>query len=126
MDITNIRSALLISLSIFLVVILWRRFRQRVVARDLPALSHLELLQLQVAYHPARLSVEVSVPSPQTLQSHLLDAQHRLMHSFHAEELRRGKHWVSYELPSMADGTYHLQLDTGTQRTVRQFRLRST
>ena len=79
-----------------------------------------------MAYHPSRLSVELSVPSLQTLESHLLDAQHQRMHSFRAEELQRGKHWVYYELPAMADGTYHLQLDTGTQRTVRQFRLRST
>ena len=69
--IENVRLTLLLSLTILVVALLWRRFKRNVMARDLPAPLHAELLGLQVAYHPARLHVEVLVPLDQELHAHL-------------------------------------------------------
>ncbi|MBL0126865.1 MAG: hypothetical protein IPP83_05275 [Flavobacteriales bacterium] len=125
MDLLTIRTALLITLPIMLVVVLWRRFKHNVIARDLPAPQHLELLQLEVEYHPARLRVALKVPSKQTLHAFLLSAAHEQIHTWPVHVLEAGADPIHLDLPALTDGLYHVQLDTGTQRTVRQFRLRT-
>ena len=122
-DLLNIRTALLITLSILLVVILWRRFRQRVLANDMPAPLHAELLGIQLAYHPARLRVDLKVPREQLIQTRLLDQAHAPFHTWNEERVKTGTHTLERDLPSMADGVYFLEMATATQRTVRQFRL---
>lgn len=122
-DLLNVRTALLITLSILLVVILWRRFRQRVVANDMPAPLHAELLDLELAYHPARLHVHLSMPVDQDISTALLDVDHKTIHRWPSERLSAGQHRKERVLPELADGPYYLELSTDTQRTIRQFRL---
>lgn len=123
MDLVTIRTALLISLSILLVVVLFIRFRRRTVARELPVASHAELLHVEVAYHPARLHVHVRVPVEQELRTSLLGADHILLHAWDSERTGPGTIELERRLPPLADGLYHVELATRTQRTVRRFRL---
>jgi hypothetical protein len=121
--IENLRLTLLISLVLLLVAVLWRRFKRKVIAEDLPAPQHAELTDLQVAYHPARLRVEVSMPSRQELHPGLVDRDHNPLHGWSKVILAPGTHVIELELPVLADGEHFFQLATSTQRTVRVFRL---
>ena len=122
-ELLNVRTALLITLSVLLVVILWRRFRQRVLAKDMPAPLHAELTGIELAYHPARLIVRLKVPDEQTIRTRLLDTEHQGFHEWAQERLSRGEHELERPLPRLADGPYFLEMSTATQRTIRQFRL---
>lgn len=122
-DLVHVRTALLVTLGILLVVILWRRFRQRVLDREMPAPLHAELVDIELAYHPARLNVVIHMPEEQDMEMTLLDAVHRPIHRWPAERLCAGRHRAQRALPDLPDGPYHLELATSTQRTVRQFRL---
>lgn len=123
MDILLLRNALIGTLSILLLVVLLRRFRQYVLRRDVPAPLHAELLELEVLYHPARLRVVLHMPQAGTLQLQLLDAQHCSLHAWGPVDLVRGQHDLVRELPDLPDGLFHLDVRTATQRTVRGFRL---
>lgn len=125
MDVENIRIALLITLSVLLVLVLFQRFRRKVIANDLPAPSHAELIALRVAYHPARLLVTVHVPQPQRLATALVHADGLPLHPWPDESLRAGTHHLELRLPELEQGNYHFELRTATQRTVRRFRLQS-
>lgn len=125
-DLLNLRTALLITLSILLVVVLWRRFRSHVLANDVPALLHAELVRLEVAYHPPRLHVVLNVPNEQSLTTGLLDHEHRPIHAWQSKKLAPGMHTMELALPFLADGAYFLEMTTATQRTVRQFRLQGS
>lgn len=124
-----LRNALLISLPIQLVAVLWKRFKQRVMARDLPAPTHAELVGLEVAYHPARVRALIKIPAAklgfakQDIRTAMLDAQHQQMHRWSDERLLEGEHWIERPLENCADGFYFFEMSTATQRTVRQFRL---
>ena len=80
-------------------------------------------INLQVQYHPARLHVVVKVPSNQTIRTNLLNGSHDLVHSWANLDMERGESTFELALPKAADGKYHLEMCTDTQRTVRQFRL---
>lgn len=123
MDLNTLRTALLITLSIILVVVLWRRFRQWVRMRDVPALLHAELEGLEVLYHPARLHVQLSVPEKQDFELQVLDRDHAPVHQLERISLGNGRHVLEYALPELADGLFYLEVRTHTQRTERQFRL---
>ncbi len=122
-DLITLRTALLITLSILLVVLAFRRFRQWVLVKDLPAINHAELLSLDVHYHPARLRFLVKMPQGELLQMALLDTAHVPFHTYHDEQLPNGTHELYRELPEMSDGFYFLEVRSATQRTVRGFRL---
>lgn len=124
--IENLRLALLISLILLLVAILWRRFKRKVIAEDLPAPQHAELTDLQVAYHPPRLRVEVTMPSRQELQPSLVDRDHDALHHWSKLTLANGSHVFELDLPGLPDGEHYFQLASSTQRTVRVFRLQQT
>lgn len=121
----RIRLTLLISLALLLLVLLWRRLKRRVMARDLPAPAHAELRSLQVAYHPARLRVEVLLPAPQEVLPAILDAQHRPVHQWAPLRLEGGPQVLELALDGQPDGEHFFELATGTQRTVRRFILRN-
>jgi len=123
MDIQNIRTALIVTLSVLLVVVLWRRFKRGVLAKDMPAPLHAELINLQVQYHPARLHVVVKVPSNQTIRTNLLDGAHNPLHAWADVDMKPGESTIELALPAAADGQYHLEMCTDTQRTKSQFRL---
>ncbi len=124
-----LRSALLISLPILLVAILWKRFKQRTMQRDLPSPSHAELVGLEVAYHPARVRALVKIPASKTggraqdIRTAMLADDHAQVHRWSDERLLEGEHWIERPLENRADGLYFFEMSTATQRTVRQFRL---
>lgn len=122
-DLLNVRTALLITLSIFLVLVLAKKFKRNVLVNDMPAPLHAELTALTLAYHPVRLFAVVQVPSDQTIALDLLDAEHGALQSLGTVALQRGEHTQELSLPTLQDGTYFLAMSTATQRTVRQFRL---
>lgn len=122
-ELQSIRTALIITLSVLLVLVLWRRFKRSVVARDLPKPLHAELVAVQVEYHPARLRVVIGVPHPQAIHTALLDASHARLHHWAEMALQPGDSTVELVLPPIADGDYYLEMSTATQRTVRRFRL---
>jgi hypothetical protein len=122
-DLITLRTALLITLSILLVLVLVRRFRRKVLLSDVPAPAHAELKALTVAYHPARLEVLLNVPLDQTIGTGILDEAHRPLHSWEGKVLASGVHRLALDLPALTDGSYFLEMTTSTQRTVRQFRL---
>ncbi len=123
MDWIILRNAMGITLSITLVIGLLRRYRAGVLAQQMPAPMHAELLDLLVEYHPARLRVTVKVPAPQQLNTSVLDADHQPLHSWEPANAHTGETVLHRALPELPDGTYFLELATATQRTVRQFRL---
>lgn len=119
----DLRITLLISLSLLLVAVLYRRFRRQVLARELPAPLHAELTGLQVEYHPARLRVEVSMPARQELHPRLVTREHKPLHAWSTLTLAAGEHAFELALPPMEAGEHYFELATSTQRTVRVFRL---
>ncbi|MEZ4755467.1 MAG: hypothetical protein R2817_01430 [Flavobacteriales bacterium] len=122
-DLENLRNALIITLSLVLLVLLFRRFREYVRERDLPQVLHAELLQLHVAYHPARLLLDLRAPEPVELQFALLNEAHTAIHHWYTSTAPTGVSTLELQLPELVDGTYFLEMRTNTQRTVRQFRL---
>ena len=122
MDLITLRTALLITLSILLLIVMWQRFRRSVMAKDLPAPQHAELIKLEVAYHPVRLIAEVHLPSPQRITTSLADERHRRIASWAEETLGAGMHRIERSLPELAEGIFYFEVATATQRTLRRFR----
>ena len=91
--------------------------------RSHPAPAHGELKALTVAYHPARLEVQLNVPLDQIIGTGILDEAHRPVHKWEGKPLASGVHRLALDLPALKDGSYFLEMTTSTQRTVRQFRL---
>jgi hypothetical protein len=123
MDLTTVRTALLITLTILLVVVLFRRFKASVLLNDVPAPAHAELLALEVAYHPSRLHVLLDLPKGELIRSALLDGAHNILQTWDDIPLPQGRHRLERILPPLADGSYFIEVSTTTQRTVRGFRL---
>lgn len=119
----NLRTALLITLSILLVLVLAKRFKRNVLATDMPAPSHAELIGLSVLYHPSRLHVVLQVPGDQLITLGIKDHDHRDLHAWEPVKMSKGEHAIEHVLPALSDGPYFLEMSTTTQRTVRQFRL---
>ena len=122
-DLETLRIVLTISLSVVLVLVLARRFRRKVFAKDLPALRHAELTEVRVAYHPPRLVVRLQVPRREEYRTALLDNSHQPLQEWEAVDLTPGDHAIERSLEGRSDGFYHLELRSPTQRTVRRFRL---
>ena len=122
-DLVLLRTALLITLSILLVILLFRRFRRMIGTRDTPVVQHVQVEQLNVAYHPPRLIVVMTVPHEQTIMTRVLDGEHRSVKERFSQNMKAGTHTVVIDLPVLVDGRYFLEVATDTQRTVRRFRL---
>jgi hypothetical protein len=122
-DIVTLRTALIITLSILVVVMIARRVRRRVFEASIPAISHAELLSLDVLYHPSRLQLVLKLPESQLIRTALLDQEHKEFHEWPEGRMEQGVHRFERVLPPLADGQYYLVVATRTQRTVRQFRL---
>jgi hypothetical protein len=122
-ELENLRNALIITLGVVLLVLLYRRFKQYVRERHLPQVLHAELIQVQVAYHPVRLLVELRAPEAVDLQFAALDAGHNTAHKWHPIRAQAGIATLELALPVLEDGVHFLEMRTHTQRTVRQFRL---
>jgi len=122
-ELENLRNALLITLSIVLLVLLYKRFKRYVTERQLPQVLHAELLDLSVAYHPARLLIDLRTPEPVDLHFALLDEGHRSCHEWPSIAASAGVSELELQLPDVTDAIYFLEVRTATQRTVRQFRV---
>lgn len=120
----QLRAALLISLSLLFVAMVWRRFKRHAMESERPVISHAELLSLQVEYHPARLRVEVRLPATEELRSAMLDMDSRLLQNWSANRKERGTHVLELPVGEAADGEYYFELATSSQRTIRKFRLK--
>ncbi|MFT3885588.1 MAG: hypothetical protein QM724_09200 [Flavobacteriales bacterium] len=120
----NIRIALLISLSILLVAVLYKRFKQYVMVRDLPAPLHAELVRVEVMYHPTRLRVELIAPKDQEVMPAVLSETHAPVHGWPSRLVAQGQQVLELELPGRTDGVYFFELATESQRTERKFILR--
>ena len=125
MELLTLRTALLITLSLLLLAVLFQRFRRKVRDEGLPSPLHAELRTLEVAYHPARLLVQVHLPQGQELRTTLSDEHHRLLHEWPEEAAPAGELRLERALPELAVGIYHFELATSTQRTVRRLRLQA-
>lgn len=117
------RTAAIITLLVLLVVILWKRLRRWMLLRDVPVPQHAEVREVMVEYHPTRLRLEVRVPQPQTLHLQLLDEVHAPLSHWPDAEVGPGLHVLTCSMEGRVDGTYHVEVRTATQRTVRRFRL---
>lgn len=122
-DLVTLRTALLITLTILLVVVAFRRFKRSVLSKDMPAINHAELLFLDVEYHPSRLRVRMHMPNNELLHMALLDEQHAQLHTWAESPLAKGEHDMALMLPTLQDGLFYLEVRSTTQRTVRGFRL---
>jgi len=120
----KLRLTLLITLSILFLVLLYRRLKERVVARELPAPQHAQLIALEVMYHPARLRVELTVPSDQEIFPAMLSPVHDPLHTWPTEQFAKGRHVMVLPLNGRGDGEYFFELGTSSQRTVRKFNVR--
>lgn len=118
-----IRTALLITLPVTLLAVLYKRFKLRTLHKEMPAAAHAELIGLEVAYHPPRLKAWVKVPAARRIRTAVLDGSYREIHRWEDQQMDHGEHWIDRPLPSLADGSYHFEISTGTQRTVRRFHL---
>jgi hypothetical protein len=119
----NVRLALLITLSILLLAVLYRRFKLNALTKHMPTPQHAELLALSVSYHPTRLRVEIAVPAEQSILPVLLKADHTPLHTWTPILLSTGAHTVELDLAPDWEGEHYFQLGTDTQRTVRKFRI---
>ncbi len=123
LNVTDLRTALIITLSVFVVYLLARRLKDRVRQNDLPAILHAELISLEVSYHPSRLNFVLELPDRQVIHLSLLDEMHQKKYSWPEGQFEKGVHALERPLPPLVNGIYYLEVSTATQRTVRQFRL---
>jgi hypothetical protein len=122
-DTEILRNVLIVTLSFLVLVMYFKRKRRQIMQEDLPAPSHAELISLEVAYHPARLHMVVSLPHGSSIGTALLDEQHQLKYAWPEERFEKGLNALERTLPPVADGIYYVEVSTAAQRTVRQFRL---
>lgn len=117
----DLRLILLVSLSLLLVLVLWRRFKWRTIMKELPVRAHAELIGLHVLYHPERLRAELQLPAEEELFATLLDPDHKPLHRWPTMRMPAGKHVVELPLSAAPSGSYFVEFATDTQRTVRKF-----
>lgn len=124
MDLSTLRWVLLVSLSITLLFVWYRRFRISTLAKEVPVVKHAELTQLDVAYHPERLRLSMTVPRSQEMHAAVLDEGWNEVKRFQACLLEEGRpEWV-LEIDDLAPGRYFIRLTSSGQSTERMFILR--
>jgi len=122
----DIRLTLLISLTILVLVLLFKWFKRRVMLRDLPVASHAELVSVEVMYHPTALRVEVVMPRKEELFPAMLSSVHAPLQKWAAVVVDPGRHVLELPLDACEEGTYYFELASSSQRTERRFNLRTT
>lgn len=124
--IESIRTALLITLSILVVVIVVRRFRQYVRIHLHPVPQQVHLRAVEVMYHPLRLRIALHLPAAEAVSPALLGQDHSLLRTWPAKHLQAGDHALELPMEEVPEGHYSIELATGTQRTERRFTVRRT
>ena len=121
---SDIRLTLLISLTVLVIVLLFKWFKRRVMMHDLPTPIHAELVSVEVMYHPLMLRVEVSMPKKEELFPAMLTDAHQPLHNWPVLAVEQGSHTLELPLGPTVSGTYYLELATASQRTERRFIVR--
>ncbi|HMN06212.1 MAG TPA: hypothetical protein PKD45_10830 [Flavobacteriales bacterium] len=122
--IESFRTALLITLSILVVVILVRRFKQYIRLHHLPVPQHVKVLDVQVLYHPARVRVAMDLPEVAQVHPAMLNAHHAPLKQWTSVQMEKGNHVLELQLDHGLEGVFYLEIATDTQRTVRRFTVR--
>ena len=122
---SDIRLTLLISLTVLVIVLLFKWFKRRVMMHDLPTPIHAELVSVEVMYHPLMLRVEVSMPKKEELFPAMLTDAHQPLHNWPVLAVEQGSHTLELPLGPTVSGTYYLELATASQRTERRFIVRT-
>lgn len=120
----DFRTALLITLVILLVVIAVRRFKQYVKLHHSPVPQQVELVAVEVTYHPLMLRVQMTMPRPEEVFPAMLSHVHGPVHKWPAVQVAQGDHVLELPLADQAEGTYFFEIATSTQRTERRFTVR--
>lgn len=121
----DIRLTLLISLTILVLVLLYKWFKRRVMIHDLPTPIHAQLVSVEVMYHPSVLRVEVQMPRKEELFPALLNSFHAPVQRWDAMMVDEGRHVLELPLAAYGEGSYYFELATSGQRTERRFSLRT-
>ncbi|MCB0772718.1 MAG: hypothetical protein KJZ58_02415 [Flavobacteriales bacterium] len=120
----TVRTTLLITLSILVLILLYRRFRQYLRLHHLPVPQHVELRAVEVMYHPLQLRVHLHLPRPEEVAPAMLSTAHAHLHAWPTVRLERGEHVLELPLDEGLDGAYYVEVGTSTQRTERRFIIR--
>lgn len=122
----TLRTTLLISLALLVVIIAIRRYKQYIKVHHTPVPRHAELLEVEVAYHPPRVRVLVRLPKEEEVFPAVLAADHTRMSTWPPMRLAAGSHEIEFPLAPEADGVLHFELGSSSQRTERRFIVRNT
>ncbi len=120
----DIRTVLLITLAVLVVVVAFRRFRQYVQLKHAPVPQHVELRALEVMYHPPRLRVQLSMPFPTEILPAMLNQAHLPLLVWPAVQAAKGELVLELPLPLEGEGSFFFEIATSTQRTERRFIVR--
>ena len=124
MDLDDLRTVLLITLPILVVGAAYRWFKQHVRLHHTPVPKHVELVALEVMYHPAKLRVELSMPGAGEVFPAMFSHRHATLHAWPPMQMAPGDHVLELPLEGELDGPYFFEIATGTQRTERRFTVR--
>lgn len=122
--IEDFRLALLITLALLVGIILIRRFKNYIRIHHMPIPQHVELLHVEVMYHPSILRVQVNMPRPEEVFPAMLTQGHAPLRSWPAVRMEKGDHVLELPLEAEAEGIYFFEIATATQRTERRFTVR--
>ena len=124
--IENIRTTLIITLSILMVIMAVRRFKRYIKMHHTPVPQHVELVTVEVMYHPSQLRVQVSMPAAEEVFPAMLSHEHAPLRTWPAVQVSKGDHTFELPLSEDTDGTYFFEIATSSQRTERKFIVRRT
>ena len=120
----DFRLALLITLALLVGIILFRRFKRYIRIHHMPIPQHVELLHVEVMYHPSILRVQVNMPRPEEVFPAMLTQGHAPLRSWPAVRMEKGGHVLELPLEMDTEGIFFFEIATSTQRTERRFTVR--
>lgn len=120
----ELRTTLLITLGILVVVIAFRRFKQYIRLKHLPVPQHVRLESIEVAYHPERLRVRLELSMGTEVFAAMLASDHMPLKQWPPVQVPKGTQWLELPLEPGQQGVFFLEVATGTQRTERRFIVR--
>lgn len=119
--IENIRTTLIVTLSILVVIMAVRRFKRYIKMHHMPVPQHVELVAVEVMYHPPKLRVQVTMPAAEEVFPAMLSQEHAPLSSWPAVQVAKGDHVFELPLQADAEGIYFFEIATSSQRTERRF-----
>lgn len=122
--IESLRTALLITLAILVAVILYRRIKRYYRVHHMPIPRHMDLLAVEVMYHPPVLRVHIAMPAPGEVFPAMLSDAHAPLAKWPSEALGQGTHVLELPLQEGVEGHFFFEIATATQRTERKFTVR--